>query len=59
MLQRLHMHVILVVCGAVLSASNLEKVGVMTTKEMVEAAQKAWGDGIVKIAAAHTSGGDY
>merc|ERR1719160_366071 len=29
------------------------------TKEMIEAAQKAWGDGIVKIAAAHTSGGDY
>merc|ERR1719161_2820819 len=29
------------------------------TKELVEAAQKAWGDGIVKIAAAHTSSGDY
>ena len=29
------------------------------TKELIEAAQKAWGDGIVKIAAAHTSGGDY
>merc|ERR1719389_1175091 len=29
------------------------------TREMIEAAQKAWGDGIVKIAAAHTSGGDY
>merc|ERR1719316_715241 len=29
------------------------------TKELVEAAQKAWGDGIVKIAKAHTDGGDY
>merc|ERR1719160_784280 len=29
------------------------------TREMIEAAQKAWGDGIVKIAAAHTSGGNY
>ena len=29
------------------------------TKELILAAQKAWGDGIVKIAAAHTAGGDY
>merc|ERR1711985_63671 len=29
------------------------------TKELIEAAQKAWGDGIVNIATAHTSGGDY
>ena len=29
------------------------------TEELIEAAQKAWGDGIVNIAAAHTSGGDY
>merc|ERR1719389_1473593 len=29
------------------------------TREMIEAAQKAWGDGIVNIAAAHTAGGDY
>lgn len=29
------------------------------TKGMIEAAQQAWGDGIVRIAAAHTSGGDY
>jgi hypothetical protein len=29
------------------------------TKELIEAAQKAWGDGIVTIAAAHTSGGDF
>ncbi|MEM9500676.1 MAG: phosphoribosyl-AMP cyclohydrolase [Pseudomonadota bacterium] len=29
------------------------------TTEEVEAAQKAWGDGIVAISAAHTSGGDY
>merc|ERR1719428_323954 len=29
------------------------------TRELIEAAQKAWGDGIVNIAAAHTSGGDY
>jgi len=26
---------------------------------MIEAAQKAWGDGIVKIAKAHTDGGDF
>ncbi|MBT94242.1 MAG: phosphoribosyl-AMP cyclohydrolase, partial [Euryarchaeota archaeon] len=25
----------------------------------VEDAQRAWGDGIVKIAAAHNNGGDY
>jgi len=29
------------------------------TKAMIEAAQKAWGDGIVKIAKAHTDGGDF
>merc|ERR1719214_568504 len=29
------------------------------TREMIEAAQKAWGDGIVNIAAAHTYSGDY
>ena len=28
------------------------------TKEMIEAAQKAWGDGIVHIAKTHTDGGD-
>ena len=31
----------------------------MITKEQVEIAQKAWGDGIVRIAAAHTAGEDY
>merc|ERR1719421_2717965 len=31
----------------------------LMTKELIEAAQKAWGDGIVKIAKAHTDGGDY
>merc|ERR1719472_687131 len=29
------------------------------TEELILAAQKAWGDGIVKIAAAHTDGGDF
>merc|ERR1711871_1843047 len=29
------------------------------TKEMIEAAQKAWGDGIVKITKTHTDGGDF
>merc|ERR1719420_1565259 len=29
----------------------------LMTKELIEAAQKAWGDGIVKIAKAHTDGG--
>lgn len=29
------------------------------SKDQVEQAQKAWGDGIVRIAAAHTDGGDY
>ena len=29
------------------------------TKNQIEAAQAAWGEGIVKIAAAHTSGGDF
>lgn len=29
------------------------------TKEQVETAQKAWGDGIVRIAAAHAAGEDY
>merc|ERR1719390_140163 len=29
------------------------------TKEMIEAAQKAWGDGIVHIAKTHTDGGDF
>merc|ERR1719387_242390 len=29
------------------------------TKKMIEDAQKAWGDGIVKIAKAHKDGGDF
>ena len=29
------------------------------TKEQIEAAQNAWGEGIVRIASAHTTGGDY
>merc|ERR1719160_2106639 len=29
------------------------------TRELIEAAQQAWGDGIVKIAAVHKYGGDY
>merc|ERR1719421_1766326 len=29
------------------------------TKELIEAAQKAWGDGIVNIAKTHTDGGDF
>ena len=28
-------------------------------RELIEAAQKAWGDGIVRIAAAHKAGDDY
>ncbi len=31
----------------------------LMTKEMIEAAQQAWGDGIVRIASAHSAGGDY
>merc|ERR1719313_1753843 len=44
-----------------LSLSNSRRAQAATemTKEMVEAAQKAWGDGIVEIAAAHTAGGDF
>ena len=29
------------------------------TKEQIEAAQNAWGEGIVRISSAHTDGGDY
>ena len=29
------------------------------TKEQIEAAQNAWGEGIVRISSAHTNGGDY
>jgi hypothetical protein len=29
------------------------------TKEQIESAQKDWGDGIVRIASAHSTGGDY
>ena len=29
------------------------------TAEQIKAAQKVWGDGIVRIATAHTAGGDY
>ena len=32
---------------------------VTITKELIESAQQAWGDGIVNIAAAHTNGADY
>ncbi|MBL91720.1 MAG: phosphoribosyl-AMP cyclohydrolase [Myxococcales bacterium] len=31
----------------------------MITTEQIKDAQQQWGDGIVKIAAAHTSGGDF
>merc|ERR1719217_1411549 len=44
-----------------LSSSNSRRAAASAemTKEMVEAAQKAWGDGIVKIASKYTYGGDY
>merc|ERR1719482_856280 len=42
-----------------LSASKSRRAQSAMTKEMIEAAQKAWGDGIVKIAKAHTDGGDF
>jgi hypothetical protein len=29
------------------------------TREQIEAAQNAWGEGIVRISSAHTDGGDY
>ena len=29
------------------------------TREQIEAAQNAWGEGIVRISSAHTNGGDY
>merc|ERR1719387_1284248 len=41
------------------SANSRRATDVVMTTELVEAAQQAWGDGIVNIAAAHTSGGDY
>merc|ERR1719482_1472195 len=42
-----------------LSASKSRRAQSAMTKELIEAAQKAWGDGIVKIATAHTDGGDF
>merc|ERR1719440_2756725 len=44
-----------------LSASKSRRVQASAemTKALIEAAQKAWGDGIVKIAKTHTDGGDY
>merc|ERR1719171_1022656 len=47
--------------SGLVSSSNSRRTAASTemTKEMVEAAQKAWGDGIVKIAASYTFGGDY
>ncbi|MGB3710960.1 MAG: phosphoribosyl-AMP cyclohydrolase [Erythrobacter sp.] len=44
------------VFSAPLSAQN---VGAPITTEEVEAAQKEWGEGIVKISAAHSAGKDY
>merc|ERR1712118_314135 len=38
---------------------TIGSVGMAMTKEMIEAAQKAWGDGIVTIATAHTDEGDF
>merc|ERR1712078_389138 len=40
-----------------LSSSNSRRASTtaVMTKELIEAAQKAWGDGIVSIAAAHTA----
>merc|ERR1719326_876920 len=45
--------------GLLSSSNSRRAASAEMTKEMIEAAQKAWGDGIVNIAAAHTSGGDY
>merc|ERR1719389_1210041 len=46
--------------GLLSALSNARRAtDVEMTKELVEAPQQAWGDGIVNIAAAHTSGGDY
>merc|ERR1719409_800356 len=47
--------------GFLSSSSNSRRASAATemTKELIEAAQKAWGDGIVKIAKAHTDGGDF
>merc|ERR1719316_794106 len=42
-----------------LSASKSRRAQSAMTKEMIEAAQKAWGDGIVNIAKTHTDGGDF
>merc|ERR1719160_1029549 len=41
------------------STSRRASAATEMTKAMVEAAQTAWGDGIVKIAKAHTDGGDF
>merc|ERR1719387_2373449 len=40
------------------NSRRLSDAGTMTNAS-IEAAQQAWGDGIVTIAAAHTSGGDF
>merc|ERR1711871_1879309 len=47
--------------SGLVSSSNSRRTAAAAemTKEMVEAAQKAWGDGIVKIAAVHKYEGDY
>merc|ERR1719261_503927 len=41
------------------SASKSRRAQSAMTKELIEAAQKAWGDGIVNIAKTHTDGGDF
>ena len=43
----------------VLPFSRFESGGFLITIADVEDAQRAWGDGIVKIATAHNNGGDY
>jgi len=45
--------------GLVSSASKSRRAQSAMTKESIEAAQKAWGDGIVTIATAHTDEGDF
>merc|ERR1719156_86720 len=45
--------------GLVSSASKSRRAQSAMTNESIQAAQKAWGDGIVNIAKTHTDGGDF
>ncbi len=50
---------VLTAAMAIVASTSIAQAGSGLTEEKVTALKTAWGDGIVKIGAVHTEGGDY